>query len=109
MNLVAKSRLDVIIFVLRVYAFHDVFCYAGKCFDTSVIDITFTTPYVFLYLEEVLEKKYSIAMQLSTLYDTFFLCIQKIGPKKAQMQYNNPFSISLYFAKGNAVIKTNRK
>ena len=80
----AKSRLDVIIFVLRVYAFHDVFCYAGKCFDTSVIDITFTTPYVFLYLEEVLEKKYSIAMQLSTLYDTFFLCIQKIGPKKAQ-------------------------
>ena len=62
-NLVAKSRLDVIIFVLRVYAFHDVFCYAGKCFDTSVIDITFTTPYVFLYLEEVLSILNSYAIK----------------------------------------------
>ena len=53
----ARNRLDFFIFVNlgSVCAFH-VFCYAGKCFDTSVIDITFTTPYVFLYLEDVLEK-----------------------------------------------------
>ena len=54
-----------------VCAFH-VFCYAGKCFDTSVIDITFTTPYVFLYLEEVLEKNLKDSFNSSAIKYTLW-------------------------------------